>query len=74
MPIQEIKVNKMRNIGIKYDLLRICKKMVVVISLGGIFFTDTERIKKAAAAIDAVERSRHDLYVVAGGGGRAVSI
>ena len=45
--------------------------MTVVISLGGIFFTDTERIKEVAAAIDEVDRSRHDLYVVAGGGGRA---
>jgi len=42
--------------------------MIVVISVGGIFFRDTETLKEVAAAIDEVERSHHDIYVVAGGG------
>jgi uridylate kinase len=44
--------------------------MKVVISLGGIFFSDAEKLKKVAAAFDELAQS-HDLCVVTGGGERA---
>jgi uridylate kinase len=44
--------------------------MNVVISLGGIFFEDAERIKKIAAALEELAETR-TLYVVTGGGAKA---
>lgn len=44
--------------------------MKIVISLGGIFFSDADKLKKIAAVFDELAQS-HDLCVVTGGGERA---